>query len=96
MATLTWRCEAKPRFLQTHLGDSSYSLYKLNGNMTYALAGSRRGGRAHRHARAARLESHQKRLMTAGPDDGDDAGGSSLSCSTTTSQTCDIMPSCGR
>ena len=21
MATLTWRCEAKPRFLQTHLGD---------------------------------------------------------------------------
>ena len=26
MATLTWRCEAKPRFLQMHVDDSSYSL----------------------------------------------------------------------
>ena len=41
MAPLTWGVRAKLRFLQTHLGDSSYSLYKLNGNMTYALAGLR-------------------------------------------------------
>jgi hypothetical protein len=31
MATLTWRCEAKPRFLQTHLGDKQRCTQKHLG-----------------------------------------------------------------
>ena len=31
MATLTWRCEAKPRFLQTHLGDKQRCTQKRLG-----------------------------------------------------------------